>query len=132
MQPVPGLINREGHDFGECLAHELPVEGLGFESSAFAARAEVVRAIAREQDTHMHLVGLALEMLKESIHSVPLLGPIALPVLVALEDPLAMLGGEVTPGNVGGDTLSLGVHEQFALAVLVRLGLPWLDGPLLE
>ena len=80
----------------------------------------------------MHLVGLALEVLEEAVHAVPLLGPVSLPVGIAFKDPGAVLGGQVIPGNVGGHAAPACMQHQFSLAVLVGFGLPGLDGTRLQ
>ena len=89
-----------------------------------AGRAFGVRPITRQQHAHMHLVGLRLQILKEAMNAIPLFGPVTLPVGIAIKHPVTVLLGKVFPGNVGGHTMPLGMHQQFFLAVRIRLRLP--------
>ena len=47
------------------------IERLGLETSAVAARATGVSAVAAEQNAHMHFVGLALEPSEEAADAIP-------------------------------------------------------------
>ena len=80
----------------------------------------------------MHLVGLRLQVFKESMNAIPLLGPVTLPAVIPAKNPVTMLLGQVLPGNVGCHTAPLCMGKQFFLAVQIRLRLPGLDGTLFK
>ena len=65
----------------------------------------------------MHLVGLALEIAEEATHAVPLLVPVASPVRVAIDHPVALGLAELGPGGIARDACLAGVFQQIALAI---------------
>src|SRR5262252_11036959 len=76
---------------------EPPEERLRLEPRASALGARVVRAVLRQQNADVHLVGLRLEPREEALHAVPLL---LAPRALAVEHPGALRGREVAPRYV--------------------------------
>ena len=104
---------------------DAPEQRVGLQAGAVAGAAFGVRAISREQHTNVHLVGFGLEPREEAFDAVPdIFGPFA----VAVEHPGALGGVEIAPRGVDGNAALARESQQIGLALLVRLGLPWLDG----
>ena len=68
------------HCIGVFLAANAPEQALRLEPCARAHRARRVAAVLGQQHTDVHLVGLALQVIKKALDAVPLLVPFAVPV----------------------------------------------------
>ena len=92
VEEAAGLPNRHAADVGDGLAVDADVRSFGTQPSAPALGAERVAAVAAEKDPHVQLVLLALEVLEEA--------PDAAEVVVALDHPVPLLGGQPVVGRV--------------------------------
>ena len=72
-----GLGDRQRLDLGQRAARHPEEARLGLEPRAAALGARAVAAVAREEDTHVHLVGARLEVPEEARDPVPPLRPTA-------------------------------------------------------
>src|SRR5262245_43565891 len=73
----------------------------------------------------MHLVGAGLQPLEEALRAVP---DALAPVSFAVDDPLAMRGGELPPWPIERHPALARELLQILLALPVRLGLPGTNG----
>ena len=108
---------------------DLPQQGLGLQARAPAGGAGRVGTVARQQDPDVHPVAARLQPLEEPSRAVPLL---VLPGALAVEHPAPVLLGELAPRHVHRHAAPAGEGQQVVLALLVRLGLPRLDGAALQ
>ena len=108
-----------------------PERGIRPQPAARAHRARGVGAVAREQHTNVHLVGLALEPLEEALHAVPDARPALLPALpagAASDDPLLpRFRGQVAERHVERNAVLRRGLLEIALAFDEGLGLERLD-----
>ncbi len=121
-------LGRGQHRVGIGLRAQAPQQRLGLQARAFAVGAGRVAAVLRQEHADVHLVGLAFEVAEEAPDAVPLLVPVALPVRVAFEHPVLLLGGELRPGRVARDGGVAGVLDQVSLALGPGGRLQRLDG----
>ena len=125
-------VEREGADRVDVERGGLgqpPVEGLRLEPGAAAARAREVAAVPREEDPDVHPVALALEPVEVAAHPEPMA---VAPPAVSLDDPLALLGGEVAPRHVVRHPDPLRLLDEVALVGEVGLRLERLDRSLAQ
>jgi len=121
-------LRRSQHRVGIGLRAQAPQQGFGLQARAFAVGAGRVAAVLRQEHADVHLVGLAFEVAEEAADAVPLLVPVALPVGVAFEHPVLLLGGELRPGRVARDGSVAGVLDEVGLALGPGGRLQRLDG----
>ena len=123
---VAGFLYGELADFGDGFAGDADGAGLGTQAGATALRAQCVTPITAQEHADVELVFLAFEIIEEPFDAAEIAGGIA------FEEQAALVGSEMAPGDVGGNTLSarefLGFLEQDAVA---GLG-PRLDGAVVE
>ena len=86
------LLDRQRRDLADVFAADLYLPRLGPQAQPAALRAEGISAISAEEDAHMQLVFLALQMLEESAHAPEL--------VVALDHPALLLGAQIGPGHI--------------------------------
>src|SRR5207237_8149374 len=89
-----------------------------------------VAAVAREQDTDVHPVGLRFQPLEEAVDAVPAGPPMLPPARLAFPDQLARLFGKLAPGDVGAEPLPLEEAQEVLLAVAVEGRVERLDAAL--
>ena len=99
-------------------------QALRLEPRPAAVLARKIAAVARQEDAHVHLVGLAFQPFEPAAHPVI--------VVVALHDRAAVRRREVLPRHVGRDAVLLAEREQFAPLPLRGLDAPRFDGAGLE
>ena len=139
FQLLVGPLHARGHEaavalsitqdgIGVGLAADAPQQRFGLQPRAVAHGARGVAAVLRQQHPDVHLVGLALQVLEEAAHAVPLLVPLALPVGVAFDHPMAVRLGQLGPRGVARDAVGTGVAHQVVLALRPSGRLQRLDG----
>ena len=136
-----GQERKEGGDgelveVGEGVSLPFPAQGFGLEALAAAGGARVVGTVAREEDAHVHLVGVFLEPAEEALHAIPILRP-GLAVFFAVtgfavDDEVALLGREGGEGDVGRDLLFLGENVEVFFRFAVDVAFPGLDRSLVD
>ena len=87
---IPSLIYNIGSGI---LRAVVPGQAFALQVRAAAGRALHVGAVAREENAHVHLVGLRFEPLEKALHAVPFALPVAGPLRVALDHVAARLFG---------------------------------------
>src|SRR5207245_7690638 len=117
-------------DIGERLAVDAKEECRGLEPRTPAVGTGAVAAVAREQDTDVHPVGLRFQPLEEAVDAVPAGPPMLPPARLAFPDQLARLFGKLAPGHVGAEPLPLEEAQEVLLAVSVEGRLERLDAAL--
>src|ERR1700743_1196621 len=100
----PEAFSRPQHRISQLLASQAPKQRLGLEPRTITRLARRVRAIARQQHTHVHLVGFGFQPGEETLRAVP---DAFVPVAFALDHPLAALGAELAPGCIQRNTALL-------------------------
>src|SRR5262249_8605094 len=118
-------LGRIEHRVRELAAADAPLQRFGLEPRAVARRAGRVRAIARQQHAHVHLVRLRFEPLEEAFAAVP---NVLAPGAFAFDHPFAVIGAELAPGAVEGDAALLRELQEVVLALFIRLRLPGAHG----
>jgi hypothetical protein len=108
------------------IAHP-PQQRIELQPRAVARGAGGIRAIARQQHADVHLVRLALQPAEVALDAVPLLLPLAGPLRLALDHPVAVLGLHQLPRRIERDAELRRELLQVALALGKALGLPRLD-----
>src|SRR5215472_6097465 len=124
------LFYRHRCHLADVLAADLHLAGFAAQAQAAAIGAHGISAIAAEEDAHMQLVLLALQVLEEAAH------PPELPI--AADDKTLLIGREVLPRHVkrdaGGARVTfhlrgvrpvLGLGPRFDCALGQRQGLVW-------
>ena len=109
---------RRQHRVGSLFGAQTPEQCVGLQACAAAAFAGGVTAVLGQQHTDVHLVRLALQVLKKSLDAEPVLVPLAVPAGRAVDDPGLVLRREFVPGRVTRYARRLGVAHQ----VVLRLG----------
>ncbi len=115
--------DRELVELRQRVAAPFPAERLGLEPLSAAIRARIVGAVAREEDTHVHLVGRLFEPAEKPLQPIPILRPLLAVLLAvarfAVDHETLLLGCERGEWDVGRDFLLLREDEQvfFGLAV---------------
>ena len=115
------------HRIGLGLAAQAPQQAVGFEARTAATGALGVAAVLGQEHADVHLVGLALQVFKETRQAVPLLGPLAFPFRAAVDHPISLRVGQFGPRGVAGDARGLGVAHEVVLVFLPSRGLQDLD-----
>ena len=119
---------RRQHRVGGLFGAQTPQQCVSLQSCAAANFAGRVTAVLGQQHTDVHLVRLALQVLKKTLDAKPMLVPLAVPAWRAVDDPSLMLGREFVPGRVARDTGRLGVAHQVVLGLGPGRCLHDLDG----
>ncbi len=91
------FFHRHGADFADVLAGDADVPRLGAQARAIARGAGGVTAISAEEDAHVQLVLLALQVGEEALD--------AREVAVALDDELLVVERQLLPGHVERDVV---------------------------
>ncbi len=134
----PGRAHRQvalrgrQHGIGAGLVAHAPEQGLQLQARAAAGAAGRVAAVLRQEHADVHLVGLALQVLEEAPHAVPLLVPVAGPVGRAFDGPVALRLRQLAPRRVARNAGLAGVLHQVVLAVLPGRRLHGLDGAIAQ
>ncbi len=115
---------RRQHRIGLLFRADAPQQAVGLQAGAAAAWAFGVAAVLGQEHPDVHLVGLALQILEETVHTKPVLVPFAVPVRRAGFDPVLLLGRELVPGRVARDTGGFGVAHQVVLGFFPGRGGP--------
>jgi len=123
--------NGELVELGQGAALPFPAKGFGLQALTAAVGTGIVSAVAREEDAHMHLVGVLLEPAEEALEAIPVFRP-RLAVLLAvagfaIDDEALLLGGQRGERHVGADFPLLREDEQIFLRIAVDFALPALD-----
>src|SRR5260370_31824853 len=113
------------HGVSELTVAEAPQQCVSLQPRTVARLTGRIRAIARQQHAHVHLVGFGLQPGEKALRAVP---DTLVPVSLALDDPFATFGPELAPRSIHGNAPLLRILEQIVLTFLVGLGLPGLDG----
>ncbi len=121
-------LGRRQHRIGGGLGTQSPQQAFGLEPRTRAHRAYGVAAVLRQEHANVHLVGLALQVIEEAAHPVPLLVPLATPVRGPFDDPVFLRLAQLVPRRVTRNASGLGVPHQVVLALLPRRGLHGFDG----
>ena len=116
------------HGIGLRLAAHAPEQALGLQARAAADAARGVAAVLGQQHADVHLVGLALQVLEETVDAIPLLVPFAVPVRRAVHHPVLLRRRQLVPGRVARNAGGLGVAQQIFLAFGPGRCLQRLDG----
>ena len=125
-------LPRRQHRVRVGLGTHAPQQAVGFEPRAATVRAFGVTAVLGQQHPDVHLVGLALQVVKETLNAVPTLRPVAVPIGRTVQHPMALRVGELRPRGVKRNASRCRVAQQVALAFLVSRGLNRFDGPLAQ
>ncbi len=129
-------VDRQPVKVGQRVPAPLPAERFGLEPGPAAGRTRVVRAVARKEDPHVHLVGVLLEPAEKPLHPVPVLRPFLAvfgPVAgFALDDKGLLLRRQLAEGQVGPDSHPLGEDPQVVLGRAVDGPLPAPDRALVD
>src|ERR1700716_3247270 len=123
---APGLEASGGseHRISKLTVAETPQQCVSLQPRTVTCLTGRIRAIARQQHAHMHLVGFGLQPGEETPRAIP---DTLVPVSLALDDPLAALGPELAPRSIHGNAPLPGKLEQIVLAFFIGLRLPGLD-----
>src|SRR5690606_5181754 len=93
---------------------------LRLQPRTLARRAEIVRAVLRQQHADVHLVGAAFEPGEEALHAVPLA---LAPGAFALDHPVAFLVAELGPRHVDAHAALSREAQQIVLTLAIALAL---------
>ena len=115
------------HRIGLGLAAQAPQQAVGFEARTAATGALGVAAVLGQEHADVHLVGLALQVFKETRQAIPLLGPLALPLRAAVDHPISLRVGQFGPRRVTRNARGFGVAHEVVLVFLPSRGLQDLD-----
>ena len=137
LQLRTGPLHACGHEaffnwqdpIGIGVAANAPEQTLGLQACAMAGRAFGVAAVLGQEHTDVHLVGLALQVLKKALHAVPLVVPAPLPLGRTVDHPVLLRLGQPVPGCVSRNACGLGMPHQIVLVFLPGGRLQRLDGP---
>ena len=121
-------LRRIKHSIRVFLASNTPEQALSFQARTATGAAGRVAAVLGQQHPDVHLVGLALQIFKETLDAKPVLVPLAVPVGRAVDDPGLLLRRELVPRGVSGNARSLGVAHQIVLRLFPGWGLHGFDG----
>ena len=125
-------LGRRQHRVGIGARAQAPQQGFQLQPGAAATGAGRVAAVLGQQHPDVHLVGLALQVLEEAAHAVPLLVPVAGPVGRAFQHPFVLGRGELAPGGVARNAGLAGVLHQVVLAFFPGRRLQRLDGAIAQ
>ncbi len=117
-------VDRQQHQVVDRVPADAPQQRVGLEPCSVAGRALGVRAVLRQQHADVHPVRLRLEPVEEAPDPVPLLLPLAAPVVAAVDDPAALRVVQFAPRHVHRHAGRRGVPREIALAVAEARGLP--------
>jgi hypothetical protein len=130
-----GVNVGEGEGLGRVLGvGKEPEQGIGLEPAATAGGAGSVGAIAGEEHADVHFVGFGFEPFEVAADAVPGVGPfVAMAVVgVAFEDPALVFRGQVTEGDMQGDSGFTGEAGEISQGFGAGTGLPGFNGALGE
>ena len=129
------INDRQLVEFGQRESLPLPAQRLWLQARAMAGGAGIVRTVAREEDAHVHLVGVFLQPPKKSLNAIPRLGPFESVFAVAgfaINDEGALLGRERGEGNVDGDFFLSRDGAEIVLGRAVDFAFPAFDGAVVD
>ena len=108
---------------------DAPQQAFGLQTCAIAFAAQGVRTVLGQQHADVHFVGLGFQILKETLHAIPLLVPLSVPVGRAVHYPIFLLVGQLVPSGVARNACAFRVPHQIILTLLPRRSLHGFDGP---
>ena len=95
-----------------------------------AGRAEVITAVARKKNAHVHLISALLQPAEKTFYAIPRPRPfeVVFPITgLAVDHKITLLGRERAKGDVGRDFLSFGDALQVVLGRAVDFAFPAFD-----
>ena len=109
-------LGRRQHRIRLRFCPDTPQQTFGLQARPGTGGAFGVAAVLGQQHPDVHLVSLALQVLKKPPHAIPVLVPLAVPVGRAVDDPVLLLGRELVPGRIARNACAFCVAHQVVLA----------------
>ncbi len=119
-----GLLYGHGADLADVFPVDLHLLGFNAQPRPAAGRTHRVTTIPAQEDTHMELVFLALQVIEESAH--------ARELAFAIDDRFLLLGIEIVPGHIQRNLGRFGEAFEFREQRTVLWLRPWLHGSFVQ